>query len=98
MLGKTQVSILDLFRKNVFLKTSIKGIADRLKKSYPRVYEAVKGFEKECILKIERIGRSDIVSIDLNEKTVSFLAFLDEQEAFKKNLPHNQKILSIKEI
>ena len=98
MLGKNQVSVLNLFRKDIFLKASIKNIADRLKKSYPRVYEAVKKFEKEGVLNIERVGRSDIVSIDLNEKAVSFLSFLDEQEMFKKDVPHLQKILSIKEI
>src|SRR3990167_3935051 len=98
MLGKSQVAILDLFRKDIFLKASIKAIADRLKKSYPRVYEAIKTFEKENILKIERVGRSDLVSINWNEKAISFLAFLDEQEAFKKNLPHHHKITSIKEM
>lgn len=98
MLGKTQVAILTLFRKDIFLKASIKNIADRLRKSYPRVYEAVKGFEKEGILNIERVGRSDIVSIALNEKATSLLAFLEEQETFRKVIPHYQKILSIKEI
>ncbi len=98
MLGKNQVSVLNLFRKNIFLKASINNIADRLKGSYPRVYEAIKGFEKEGVLKIERVGRSDLVSIELNERTISFLAFMDEQETFKKNFPHNEKILSIKEI
>ncbi len=98
MLGKNQVDILNMFRKDVFLKASIKNIADRMKKSYPRVYEAVKKFEKEGVLMIERVGRSDIVSVDLNEKTISFLSFLEEQEAFKKNIPHSRDILSIQEL
>lgn len=98
MLGENQVSVLNLFRKDIFLKASIKNMADKLKKSYPRIYEAVKGFEKEGVLKIERVGRSDIVSIDLNEKSISFLSFLDEQEAFKKGIPHSRDILSIQEL
>lgn len=98
MLSKAKIDILNLFRKNILIKSSIKGIADRLKKSYPRVYEAVKDFEKQGILNLERIGRSDVVSINLNNKSISLLSFLDEQETFKKNIPHYEKIVSIKEI
>ncbi len=98
MLGKAQIAVLELFRENIFFKASIKNMADRTKKSYPRVYEAVKDFGKKGILNIERVGRSDLASINLNEKTISFLSFLDEQESFKKGVPHRQEILSIKEI
>ena len=99
MLTKNQVEVLNLFRKNIFLKASILKIKNELKKSsYQRVYDAVKFLAKDGILKIEEAGKSSQTSLIMNQKTISQLAFLDEQEAVQKNIPNYSKIISIKEI
>src|SRR3989338_3152132 len=99
MLTKNQVEVLNLFRKEIFLKASILKIKKILKKSsYQRVYDAVKSLAGEGVLSIEEAGKSSQISIVLNQKSISKLAFLDEQEAAQKNIPNFNKIISIKEI
>jgi len=59
MLTKNQVEVLNLFRKNIFLKASILKIKNELKKSsYQRVYDAVKFLAKDGILKIEEAEKA----------------------------------------
>lgn len=99
MLTKNQVEVLNLFRKDIFLKASILKIKNNLKKSsYQRTYDAIQFLAKEGILKIEEAGKSSQTSLILNQKAISQLAFLDEQEAMQKNIPNFNKIMSIKEI
>jgi|SRR3989344_1474168 len=99
MLTKNQVEVLNLFRKEIFLKASILKIKKILKKSsYQRVYDAVKSLAGEGVLSIEEAGKSSQISIVLNQKSISQLAFLDEQAAAQKNIPNFNKIISIKEI
>ncbi len=99
MIAKNQIEILNLFRKDIFLKVSILKIKNNLKKgSYQRVYDAVKDLIKQDILKAETVGKSSQTSLILNQKSISRLAFLDEQEAIQKNIPNFDKITSIKEI
>lgn len=98
MLTKNQAEILNLFRKNVFLKSSILQIKKKLeKKSYQRIYEAVKGLEKKKILNSEKIGNVNLISLPLNSQSILQLSFLDEQEAFSKKIPNIEKILNFKE-
>jgi len=98
MLTKKQIEILDLFRKNVFLSLTIRGISKKLKKAYPKTYEAVKILKNKNIIKIEKIGSSSLCKVNLDDRTVSILSFLDEQEAYSKNIPNIQEILSFKEL
>ena len=71
MITKNKLEILNLFRKNIFLKISILQLAKELKKkSYPKIYNAVKELERDKIIKSEKIGNSNIVSIDLNLESV----------------------------
>ncbi len=99
MIKKNQIEILNLFRKNIFLRASIREIAKKLnKKSYQRVYESVKNLEDRKILNIDKIGSSNIVSLDINNSSVRYLAFLDEQESMGKKIPNYDKIINLKEI
>ncbi|MDP3026346.1 MAG: nucleotidyltransferase domain-containing protein [Nanoarchaeota archaeon] len=97
MIKKSQLNIMNLFRKNIFLKKTIREISILLKKDYPNTYNAIIELEKEGLLKIEKIGKSKLCSIELNQKTISLFSFLDEQESFESNIPNMNKILDIKE-
>ncbi len=91
---KNQKLILELFRKNIFLKTSILNLSKLLKKSYPKIYDAVKILESNKILNVEKIGNTKQVSLILNHTSIQNLSLLDEQS----NIPNYEKIINLKEI
>ncbi|MFH1210277.1 MAG: nucleotidyltransferase domain-containing protein [archaeon] len=97
MIKKSQLNIMNLFRKNIFLKKTIREISMLLKKDYPNTYNAIIELEKEGLLNIEKVGKSKVCSIELNQKTISLFSFLDEQESFEANIPNMNKILDFKE-
>ncbi|MFA5019834.1 MAG: nucleotidyltransferase domain-containing protein [Candidatus Pacearchaeota archaeon] len=97
MLTKNQTEMLDMFRKNIFLNESIRKIALVLNKPYPKVYEALKKFEKEKIVQIKKVGSSNICSLMLNKESIAIFSMLDKQEAFSKKIPNIDKILSFNE-
>ncbi|MBS3085569.1 nucleotidyltransferase domain-containing protein [Candidatus Pacearchaeota archaeon] len=88
---------MNLFRKNVFLRKTIREISMLLKKDYPNTYNAIMELEKEGFIKIEKVGKSKLCSIFLNQKIISLLSFLEEQESFERNIPNISKILEFKE-
>lgn len=99
MISKNKIQILKLFRKNIFLETSIREITKKInKKSYQRVYEAVKELENNKVLGIKKVGHTNLVSLNLSHEAIHLLSFLEEQEARTKNIPNYDKILAIKEI
>ncbi len=97
MIKKSQLDVVNLFRKNTFLKKTIREISLLLKKDYPNTYNAIIELEKEGLLKIEKIGKSKVCSIEFNQKTISLFSFLDEQESFGVNIPNINKVLDFKE-
>ena len=97
MIKKSQLQITDLFRKNIFLKKTIREISMLLKKDYPNTYNAIMELNKEELIKIEKIGKSKLCSINLNKKTISLLSFLDEQASFEADIPNMDKIFEFKE-
>jgi len=99
MLTKNQIETLNLFKQNIFLKCSILQLSKKLhKKSYQRIYEAVKNLENMNILDLKKIGNANQISLKLTNQSISQLAFLDEQEAMKKHIPNYDKIMSFKEL
>ena len=97
ILTKNELKILDLFRKNIFLKSSIMDIMKKINsKSYQRVYEAVGSLEKKQILYSEKIGNINLISLKMSRNTFVNFAFLDEQE--KNKIPNASKIIELKEI
>lgn len=97
MLKINEERIMNLFRKDIFLEVSIKGLANRLKKAYPKIHKSVKNLEKANIIKTKKIGKSNICQINLSPETISLLAFLEEQEAFLRKIPNIDKILEFKD-
>src|SRR4030042_227187 len=97
MIKKSQLNIMNLFRKDIFLKKTIREVSMLLKKDYPNTYNAVMELEKEGFIRIEKVGKSKVCSIELNQKTISLLSFLDEQESFEANIPNISQVLDFKE-
>jgi len=94
---KSQIEILNLFRKNIFLSNTIREISLNLKKPYPKVYEAIKELENQNILKLKKIGNSNICELSFSQESTSFLSFLDQQESLSKKIPNIRRILEFKE-
>lgn len=94
---KIQKEIIDLFRKDIFARKTIREISLEIKKDYPGIYNSVKELSKDNVIEIKKIGKSSLCELSLNSKTISVLSFLDEQEAFSKNIPNMDKILEFKE-
>ncbi|MDP4012458.1 MAG: hypothetical protein Q8R00_02525, partial [Candidatus Nanoarchaeia archaeon] len=96
-INKNELKILELFRKNIFLKMSIREIMNKVEsKSYQRVYEAVYMLVKKRILVLEKIGNTNLISLNLSRESILLLSFLDEKEGNKA--PNYHQILDIKEI
>lgn len=96
-ISKNELKILNLFRKNIFLKSSIREIASKTKsKSYQRIHEAVEKLTQKNILVSEKIGNTCLISLTLSRESIITLSFLDETESNK--LPNYSNILNIKEI
>ncbi len=96
-LNKNEIKILDLFRKDFFLKASIRQIMAKLNsKSYQRIYESIQNLKKKQILDSEKVGNANLVSLKMSRNALIYLSFLDEQEIEK--IPNSQKIIAIKEI
>ena len=96
---KNEFEILNLYKKNIFLEATILEIMKRLsKKSYQRIYEAVKNLEKKKILQIDKIGKSNRVRLNFSHESIVYLSFLEEKEALNKKIPNLNEILNIKEL
>jgi len=96
-INKNELKILELFRKELFFKSSIKGLMKKIKSnSYQRVYEAVEMLVKKNVLFSEKIGNTNLISLKFSREAILLLSFLDEKEADK--IPNYSKLLDIKEI
>ena len=94
---KNALKILELFRKELFLKISVREIMKKINsKSYQRVYEAVEDLTKKNVLISEKLGNTNLISLGFYREAILLLGFLDEKEATK--LPNYSRILDIKEI
>lgn len=94
---KNSYRILNLFRKNLFLKLSVRELMKKIgSRSYQRVHEAVASLVKENILLKEKVGSSSLISLKLSEDAIQILSFLDYQSA--KEMVNYQKISQIREI
>ena len=98
MLTKNQERILNLFRRNILLKSTIRQISLNLKKSYSKIHAAVKELEKKNIIIIRKVGKSSVCEIKLSPEIISIFSFLDEQEARERSLPNYEKLLSLREV
>ena len=97
MIPKNQLRIIDLFRKNIFVSKTIRDISITIKKSYPKVYEAINELEKKKIIKVRKVGNAKVCELNLSRESISTFSFFDEQEAFSKNIPHISEIIEFKD-
>ena len=97
LITKNQLEILNLFRKNIFLSETIRAIAKITRKSYPKIHQAIKELNKRNVIKIKKVGNSNVCELNLSNEAVSYFSLLDEQEAFSQKIPHIEKILEFKE-
>lgn len=83
---KTELEIINLFRKNLFRTESIRGIMKKTyKKSYGTTFKSVKELLKKEVLNARSQGKSLLCSLNLeNDLTLSYLSFLDTEEAHAK--------------
>ena len=96
-INKNELKILKLYRKRPFLRISIRGIMNKIRsKSYQRVYEAVNELVKKNVLVLEKIGNTNLITLNLSREAILLLAFLDEKEGNK--IPNYLKIIDLKEI
>ena len=94
---KIQVEIMNIFRRNIFLSKTIREISIIAKKDYPNIFNAVKELSERNIIKIRKVGKSNLCEISLSKASISFLSYLDEQEALSIKIPLLYKILEFKE-
>jgi predicted nucleotidyltransferase len=95
--NKNEIKVLNLFRKNIFLKASIREIMQKTNSnSYQRIYDAIENLIKKNILEAEKIGNLRLISLKLNRESNIALSYLDDFE--NKNIPNYSKIIEIKEI
>ncbi len=89
VLTKEEIRIVDEFRRNPFAEFTIREIAKKLnKKSYAWVFKAVGKLETLGILNTRHAGKSRLCSINLDSQiSVTYLSFLDELDAYEKQLP-----------
>src|SRR3990172_7947790 len=97
LLKKSNINVLNLFRRNPFLSKTIRGISLDLGKPYHEVHASVKELEAAGMLKIKSVGRSSLCEINLSQEGMTILAFLDEQEALSKKVPNMDKVMGFRE-
>jgi predicted nucleotidyltransferase len=94
---KNEIKILNLFRKNIFLKLSIREIMNQIiSKSYQRVHDAVHSLIRKDILESEKIGNTQLITLKLSRVSIVALSYLDDSEI--KNIPNYLKIIDLKTI
>jgi hypothetical protein len=83
---KEVLDIIDVYRKNLFLQESIRGLMKKSgSKSYGRIFNAVQSLINEGILISHKQGKSTVCSINMgNFKTLHYLSFLDFIESDSK--------------
>ena len=97
MLKKNELAVLNLYKRDIFLSSTIRGLSIILKKQYSLVYNAVKTLENQKILTLKEIGKSKVCELSLSPETISILSFLDEQTALSTDLPTMKNLLNYKE-
>lgn len=98
MYSKNELRVLELFKNNIFLKTTILQLTKILKnKNYARIHETIIKLKNKKILNIEKIGNSSLVQLSFSNESISLLSFIEESNAFSKNIPNIEKILDFKE-
>lgn len=95
MLSKLEIEILEIYRRDIFVQTSILQLAKILKKkSYQRVYNAVNLLIEKSVLEKE----NKVIKLTWTPQSIAYLAILCEEEARNEKIPHYNTLFEIKEI
>lgn len=91
MLTKKELEMINIFRKDLFSKETIRGLMKHISKSYGLTFNAAKRLIKLGILSYEKKGKSTVCFINLNSlNSIYYLSLLDYLEALNaKNIPHS---------
>ncbi len=86
ILTKEELKIIDLFRKDLFGRYTIREVMKKInKKSYNWVFRAVKKLNSLGIINLSAKGGSNICSVNLsNPLTFNYLALIENLGVFKK--------------
>ena len=95
---KSNIEIVNLFRKNIFLEKTIRELSIILDKDYPNTYNSVSELSKNNIINVKRVGKSKLISIKLSLESFALLSFLDINESISKKIPNIDKVLGLKEL
>lgn len=93
-INREELKIIDLFRKNILSEFTLKQIMKKLnKKSYNWTYNAVVNLSKKILIS-EKKGNTTIIQLNLESPiTITYLAYLDREEAYKKKVPLINEII-----
>lgn len=89
VLTKEELKIINFLKKELFKQYTIREIMKGIEKnSYNWTFEAVKKLNSSGIIEINKKGNSSLCSLNLNNKlTITYLSFLEENNANLVNLP-----------
>jgi len=89
MLTKKQLGILKVFRKDLFRKMSFSDLKKELKeKSSSKLQRTILNFKEENLIKIEKIGKSNLISLNYdNNKLFYYLSIFNLE--FSTGMPFN---------
>ena len=88
MLTKKQLSILSVFKKDIFTSLTFKQIKQKSgQKSNNIVQIALKEFQKHGIVKTKKTGDVITYQLDLNNRTLSYLNIINESEISESKIP-----------
>lgn len=88
MLTEKQLKLLSVFRKDIFKELTFKEIKETAKeRSNNKMQKTLKRFETENIIKIKKVGRTNLYLLNFkNNKTLEYLG-LTFLEYFPENMP-----------
>lgn len=94
MIAKNEKLVLEQYRKNIFLSTTMRNFSLILKRHYSVIYIAIQNLAQKKILALKKVGKSTVCTLTLSPETISILSYLDEQEALGRNIPVMKEILA----
>lgn len=96
MLTKNEIGIIDVFRKDIFGKYTIRELMKKSgRKTYTWIFNTTKKLAKLGIINIETKGKSKICSINLySPLSVLYLSLLDKTEAVSRKIPNLDELIN----
>jgi len=97
MIKKNEKLVLDLYRRNIFLSTTIRSLSLTLKQRYSLIHKAVQELVNKNVLSLKKVGKSTVCELILTPESISILSYLDEQESLMRDIKGMKKILNFED-